>query len=102
LGAYVLRGTFVLMQEFNPGLMLELIEEERCETSLIVPTMILALLDHPDRPKRDCSSMKTILSGAANVPAALVIRAQEAFGCGFSIMYGQTESNGPFLETSPD
>lgn len=102
LGAYVMRGTFVLMQEFNPGLMLELIEEERCETSLIVPTMILALLDHPDRPKRDCGSLKTILSGAANVPAALVMRAQEAFGCGFSIMYGLTESNGPFLETSPD
>lgn len=102
LGAYVLRGTFVLMSEFNPGLMLELIEEERCETTLIVPTMILALLDHPDRPKRDCSSLKTILSGAANVPAALVTRAQEAFGCGFSIMYGLTESNGPFLETSPE
>ncbi|MCB1475759.1 MAG: AMP-binding protein [Rhodobiaceae bacterium] len=101
LGAYVLRGTFVLMSEFNPGLMLELIEEERCETTLIVPTMILALLDHPDCPKRDCSSLLTILSGAANVPAALVMRAQEAFGCGFSIMYGLTESNGPFLETSP-
>ncbi|MCC0056665.1 MAG: AMP-binding protein [Rhodobiaceae bacterium] len=101
IGAYVMRGTFVLMQEFNPGLMLELFEEERVETTLIVPTMILALLEHPDCARRDCSSLLTILSGAANVPAALVNRAQEAFGCGFSIMYGLTESNGPFLETSP-
>jgi fatty-acyl-CoA synthase len=102
IGAYAMRGTFVLMQSFDPGLMLELIESERGQTTLIVPTMILALIDHPDRPGRDCSSMLTILSGAANVPAALVLRTQEAIGCGFCIMYGQTESNGPFLETSPE
>ena len=102
IGCYVQRGTFVLMQGFDPGLMLELIEAEKAETTLIVPTMIIALLDHPDRPKRDTSSLRTILSGAANVPAALVLRATETFGNQFCIMYGQTESNGPFLETALD
>lgn len=101
IGAYSRRGTFVLMPEFNPGLMLELIESERCMTTLIVPTMILALLDHPDRPTRDCASLRTILSGAANVPAALVRRAQENLGCQFCIIFGQTESNGPITLTSP-
>jgi len=102
IGAYSRRGTFVLMQEFNPGLMLELIQTERCMATLIVPTMILALLDHPDRQAYDCSSLRTIFSGAANVPAALVRRAQEALGCQFCIIFGQTESNGPITLTSPD
>lgn len=102
IGCYAQQGTFVLMQSFDPGLMLELIETEGCNTTLIVPTMILALLDHPDRPNRDCSSLLTILSGAANVPAALVERAQDTFGCQFSIIFGQTESNGPIAVTAPD
>jgi fatty-acyl-CoA synthase len=102
IGAFALEGTFVLMREFNPALMLELIETERCETTLIVPTMILALLNHPDRFKHDLSSLRTILSGAANVPATLVRRAQEAFGCQFCNIYGQTESNGPIAVTAPD
>ena len=102
IGAFSMRGTFVLMPEFNPGLMLELIEAERCMATLIVPTMILAILDHPARPSRDCTSLQTILSGAANVPAALVRRAQETFGCQFCIIFGQTESNGPITLTSPN
>lgn len=102
IGAYARRGTFVLMREFNPGLMLELIEAERCEATLIVPTMILALLDHPDRPQRDLASLRTILSGAANVPAALIERTQATFHCQLCNIYGQTESNGPIAVTSPD
>ncbi len=100
IGAFALRGTFVLMQEFNPGLMLDLIEAERCDTTLIVPTMILALLDHPDRPQRNLTSLHTILSGAAHVPAALVKRTQDVLGSRICIIYGQTESNGPITITA--
>ena len=89
------------MSEFNPGLMLELIEAERCEASLLVPTMILAILDHPDRAKRDCSSLRTIVSGAANVPAALVRRVHETLRSNVCIIFGQTESNGPITITAP-
>ena len=101
IGAFARRGTFVLMSEFNPGLMLELIEAERCEASLLVPTMILAILDHPDRAKRDCSSLRTIVSGAANVPAALVRRVHETLRSNVCIIFGQTESNGPITITAP-
>jgi fatty-acyl-CoA synthase len=102
MGVLALRGTFVLMPHFDAGLMLELLEAERGNATLIVPTMILGLLDHPDRPKRDVSSLKTILSGAANVPAALVRRTQSALNCQICIIFGQTESNGPITLTSPD
>ncbi|MFV0382916.1 class I adenylate-forming enzyme family protein [Paracoccus sp. (in: a-proteobacteria)] len=99
VGTYSRKGTFVLMQTFDPSLFLELIESEGVNCSLIVPTMILTLLNHPDAKTRDLSSFGSVLSGAAAVPEALVRRAKQEFGVEFAIMYGQTESNGPFLET---
>lgn len=99
IGVFSRQGTFVLMRAFDPALFLELIEAEKVNCSLIVPTMILALLNHPDAKTRNLSSFNSILSGAAAVPEALVKRAKEEFKVEFAIMYGQTESNGPFLET---
>jgi fatty-acyl-CoA synthase len=99
IGVFSRQGTFALMRTFDPGLFLELIEAERVNCSLIVPTMILALLNHPDAKTRDLSSFNSILSGASAVPEALVKRAKQEFRVEFAIMYGQTESNGPFLET---
>ncbi|WP_238367149.1 class I adenylate-forming enzyme family protein [Mesobacterium pallidum] len=99
IGVYSRQGTFILMPAFDPALFLQLIEEEGVQSSLIVPTMILALLNHPDFKTRDMSTFNSILSGAAAVPEALVKRAKAEFGVQFAIMYGQTESNGPFLET---
>jgi fatty-acyl-CoA synthase len=101
MGVLALRGTFVLMPHFDAGLMLELFEAERGNATLIVPTMILSLLDHPDRARRDVTSLQTILSGAANVPAALVRRTQEVLNCQICIIFGQTESNGPITLTAP-
>lgn len=99
LGALSKRGTFVLAPSFDPGAMLELIESERGNATLIVPTMILAMLEHPDRPRRDLTSLTTVLSGAANVPVALVQRTKLELGCDFTIVYGQTEINGNVATT---
>lgn len=99
IGVFSRQGTFVLMKAFDPALFLELIEAEKVNCSLIVPTMIVALLNHPDAQTRDLSSFNSILSGASAVPEALVKRAKKEFKVDFAIMYGQTESNGPFLET---
>jgi fatty-acyl-CoA synthase len=100
MATLISRGTYVLAPRFDPALMLELIESERANATLIVPTMIIDLLDHPDFPMRDLSSMKVILTGAAAVPAALVRRAKDAFGCGLVILFGQTEVNGVVSQTT--
>ncbi|WP_028654483.1 AMP-binding protein [Nocardioides sp. J54] len=98
-GAWAKRGTFVLLPGFDPALLLEAIEAHRGTHSLVVPTMLIALLDHPDAGKRDLSSVKTILSGAAAVPAALVRRTIRELDCGFSILFGQTETHGVISQT---
>src|ERR1700678_1633688 len=102
MGVLALRGTFVIMPHFDAGSMLELIDGEGANATLLVPTMILALLDHPDVARRNVSSLKTILSGASNVPAALVRRTHEVLNCLICIIFGQTESNGPITLTSPN
>ena len=100
--ALAYRGTFVLMPHWDAGLMLELFESERGNATLIVPTMILGVLQHPDLAQRDLSSWQTIFSGASNVPAAMVRDVHTKLGCKVCIIFGQTESNGPITLTSPD
>jgi fatty-acyl-CoA synthase len=98
-GAWAKRGTFVILPGFDPGLLLEAIETYRGTHTLVVPTMLIALLDHPDSRTRDLSSIQTILSGAASVPAWLVHKTVDRLGCQFSILFGQTEAHGVISQT---
>ena len=98
-GAWAKRGTFVILPGFDPGHVLEAFETYRGTHSLLVPTMLISMLDHPDRPGRDLSAVQTILSGAAAVPASLVRRSTEQLGCRFSILFGQTETHGVISQT---
>ncbi|MGW4332874.1 class I adenylate-forming enzyme family protein [Rhodococcus koreensis] len=101
LGTFSKGGTYVLAPAFDPAHVLELIETYQGAVTLAVPTMLLALLDHPDRPHRDLSSLSLVVSGGSIVPAELVRRVKDTFGCRFTITYGQTETCGPITETAP-
>lgn len=98
-GAWAMRGTFVLLPGFDPGLLLEGFEAYAGTHTLVVPTMLIAMLDHPDLLTRDLSSLQTILSGASSVPASLVRRTIKALDCQFSILFGQTEAHGVVSQT---
>ncbi|MEV7379598.1 AMP-binding protein [Streptomyces lydicus] len=98
-GAVARHGTYVIMAGFDPGLMLELFEAYKGTHALVVPTMLIAMLDHPDSKTRDLSSLQTIMSGASAVPAALVRRTIAELGCNFSILFGQTEMHGVISQT---
>lgn len=102
LGTMALAGTYVLMPEFEAGHILELIETYRGTLTLAVPTMLIRMLDHPDLATRDFSSLETIMSGAAVVPADLVRRVKKAFNCQFTIVFGQTELHGVISQTHLD
>jgi len=86
-------GTHVLPPHFEPGLMLELAESERCVVLGGVPTMLLAMLEHPALPRTDLSSLRYVLSGGASVPPELVRRIEQAFGVPMCVIYAQTEAS---------
>ena len=98
-GTLAYRGTFVILPGFDPALMLEAFETYRGTHTLVVPTMLIALLEHPDREKRDLSSIQTIMSGASAVPATLIRRTVKTLGCGTTILFGQTEMHGVISQT---
>ena len=102
IGALSSRGTFVVQPAFEAGAMLELLESEHVQHLHAVPVMLRGMLDHPDLPRRDLSCLRTVMSGGSSVPAALVRRASETFGCRFTITFGQTELNGVICQTHPD
>ncbi|QYB06773.1 AMP-binding protein [Rhodococcus sp. USK10] len=99
LGTFAAHGTFVVLPGFDAALMLEMLESYRGTHSLMVPTMLIALLEHPDRETRDLSSLHTVLSGASAVPQALVERVLDELACQVTILFGQSEMHGVISQT---
>jgi fatty-acyl-CoA synthase len=93
LGAVSATATQVLMPRFSPALQLELIETYRATVLLGVPTMMIAMMGHPDLAKRDVSSLRRAMSGGAVSPPALVRRVEDTLGVTYSISFAQTESS---------
>ncbi|MBK1787293.1 acyl-CoA synthetase [Prauserella cavernicola] len=67
-------GTHIILPKFEPAATMETIEKEQATYCLFVPTMITMLLNHPDFPHRDLTSVKTVEYGASPMPEALVRR----------------------------
>jgi len=95
-------ATTVLVPSFDPGLVLELVERERATLTCGVPTMLLALVEHPDFTRRDLSSLRAVSGGGAVVPTELVRHVEKALGVQFAIVFGQTEASGFISQTHLD
>jgi fatty-acyl-CoA synthase len=91
LGAVSKAATQVLLEAFDPGLVLELFATCRGNAMIGVPTMLVAMLEHPSFASTDLSSVKAICSGGSTVPAALVTSLEQKLGAPFTIVFGQTE-----------
>ncbi len=90
--AYV-GATNVLLPEFSSTAVLDLIASRKITAALLVPTMINAILHHPDARTADLSSLHTVAYGASPIPPVLLRQAIETFGCGFVQLFGMTETN---------
>jgi acyl-CoA synthetase (AMP-forming)/AMP-acid ligase II len=85
-------GSVVILSGFDPTEFLQTIETERVTSAFVVPTMIYALLDHPDREMYDTSSLCNLIYGAAPIAPERIREAIQAFGPVFTQIYGQTEA----------
>jgi fatty-acyl-CoA synthase len=101
LGPVQRLAAIALLPYFDPGLMLAVCEEEGVTEFLAVPTMLIAMMEHPSFAERDLRSLNTVLSGGATVPAEIVRRIEKELGVDFSIMYGQTEASPVITMTRP-
>ncbi|MET0526627.1 MAG: fatty-acid--CoA ligase FadD8 [Nocardioides sp.] len=85
-------GSMVVAPKFDPGEVLEIIERHRINSTMLVPSMLYALMDHPDSHTRDLSSLETIYYGAAAINPVRLGEAVERFGPIFAQYYGQSEA----------
>jgi acyl-CoA synthetase (AMP-forming)/AMP-acid ligase II len=74
LACLVSGATMVPLPVFDPAAAMRAIEAERITVLPGPPTIYQTILDHPDRDRYDLSSLRLAVTGAANVPAALVER----------------------------
>ncbi len=84
-------GTIHLLKGFDPEKFLATIEREKINFTLMVPTMIYVMLDHPRLEKTDLSSLELILYGASPMSPTRLVEGLERIGPVFSQLYGQTE-----------
>ena len=91
LGSVSKAATQVLVEAFDPAIVLEMFGTYRGNAMVAVPTMLIAMLEHPTFPTTDLSSVKAVCSGGSTVPAPLVKRFEEKLGAQFTIVFGQTE-----------
>ena len=86
-----LRGATLIHDTFDPAAVLETIERERLEHLGGIPTQILMLLEHPDRPRRDLSSLQSVLLGGAPSTPELIRRVRDTLHVEVSVRYSSTE-----------
>lgn len=84
-------GCIVLQEHFDAGEALELIERERCTVFYGTPNMAQALHEHPDRAKRDLSSLR---GGATIGTPEQIMRVVELGAREVCNIYGLTETYG--------
>ena len=92
LGALCARGVLHPMLAFNSLKALQIIATEHCAYYGSVPTVLKAMLQHPDFHQYDLSSLKVIATGAAPVPVSLMEQVKEQIGANVAIAFGQTET----------
>ena len=72
-------GTLVLLAMFEPGAVIDLIEKHRVTSTIMVPTMITMMLNHPDFSAERLQSLRTLTYGASPMPAALLDKLLDLF-----------------------
>jgi acyl-CoA synthetase (AMP-forming)/AMP-acid ligase II len=100
-----------LMGRFDPAVVMQVIERERCTGWSFTETVLHRLVNHPDVGKYDLTSVRTVGGGGSPVSPSLLERTRDVFPnarMSVGIGYGQTEcaalatlNNGPELIAHP-
>ncbi|MFM2085531.1 MAG: hypothetical protein RLZZ237_400, partial [Pseudomonadota bacterium] len=85
---------------FDPKAVLETVQAERCTGLHGVPTMFIAILDHPDFPQYDLSTLRTGIMAGSPCPMEVMTRVIELMHMEeITIAYGMTETSPVSFQT---
>jgi long-chain acyl-CoA synthetase len=80
-GITLVGGAHIFLPAFEPSAVLQAIARYQATTTLLVPTMLYSLLNHPSFSQTNLSSLRRIIYGAAPIDTELLKRAMLNFPC---------------------
>ena len=86
------RSKLVIMENFEPGEALRLLEAERVSVLYGVPTMFTLMLSHPEFEKFELTANRTGYMSGASCPVELVKEVMQRMHNNISAAYGMTEA----------
>jgi len=93
-------SALVILEGFDPVSAMSAVEKERCTAIYGVPTMFIAILDHPLFPKFSFASLRTGIMAGSPCPAPIMNRVIEKMNARqITIVYGLTESSPGMTQT---
>lgn len=96
-------SAMVILEKFDPVLVMQSVETERCTALYGVPTMFIAVLQHPLFERFDFSSLRTGIMAGSPCPVRVMRQVmKEMFMEDITICYGLTESSPVMTQTRMD
>jgi fatty-acyl-CoA synthase len=96
-------STMVLLETFDPLLVMASVDKERCTALYGVPTMFIAVLDHPLFDRFDYSSLRTGIMAGSPCPIHTMRQVMEKMHAReITICYGLTEGSPVMSQTRTD
>jgi len=96
-------GTLVILEEFDPLLVLAAVEKEKCTALYGVPTMFIAEFTHPMFDMFDLSSLRTGIMAGSPCPIEAMRRViNDMHMKEVTIVYGLTEASPGITQSSVD
>jgi fatty-acyl-CoA synthase len=96
-------GAIIPQASFSPLGYLAGVERHRATDILCVPTMAVAIIEHPERHRYDLSTLTAILCGSAPAPVWIWEKFRDELGIKEIVTgYGMTESGGAMTLTLPE
>jgi long-chain acyl-CoA synthetase len=91
-------ATTILVSEFVPEPVLDVLERERVTNAVFVPTMLQMLAAVPGAAERDYSALRSIAYGASPITTPVLKAALRTFRCALFGIYGLTETTGAAVQ----
>jgi len=95
--------TLIIQRQFDANGWLKLVENEKVDRAMMVPTMLKSIMESADFGKYDTSSLKVITYGAAPMPLQIIKKALDEFpNTQFINAFGQTETASTITMLPPE
>src|SRR4030042_1177589 len=95
--------TVIMMRQFEVNEWMDIVQKQKVNRAMLVPTMLKRVVDLPDFNKYNLSSLRVITYGAAPMPFEVIKKAIEVLpNVRFINAFGQTETSSTITTLGPE